>query len=80
MMTTIYCRYIQYYCLARVLTQYVARVVLSGDKEIYCQYQAMANIKNITYMQDTLTKAKETALKIIQKTVYGMIEKFLNKG
>ena len=58
-----------------MLTQYVARVVLSADKQKYCQYQAMANIKNITYMQDTLTMAKEIALKILQKTVYEIAAK-----
>ena len=48
---------------------------MSADKEIYSQYQAMANIKNMAHMQDTLTKAKEIALKILQKTVYEIAAK-----
>ena len=35
----------------------------------------MASMKNMTYMQDTLTRAKDTALKILQNTVYEMVEK-----
>ena len=34
----------------------------------------------MTHMQETLTKAKETALKILQKTVYEMVQIFLNAG
>merc|ERR1712142_952755 len=45
------------------------------DKQIEMQYQALASVKNMTYMQDTLTRAKDKALKILQKTVYEMVEK-----
>ena len=48
---------------------------IEKDKQIDSQYQALTSLKNMTYMQDTLTKAKETALKILQKTVYEMVEK-----
>ena len=48
---------------------------IEKDKQIERQYQAMASMKNMTYMQDTLTRAKDTALKILQNTVYEMVEK-----
>ena len=48
---------------------------IEKDKQIYSQYQALANLKNMTYIQDAVTKAKETALNILQKTVYEMVEK-----
>ena len=48
---------------------------IEKDKQIDSQYKALTSLKNMTYMQDTLTKAKETALKILQKTVYEMVEK-----
>jgi len=48
---------------------------IEKDKQIDRQYQAMASMKNMTYIQDTLTRAKDTALKILQNTVYEMVEK-----
>ena len=48
---------------------------MEKDQQIYSQYQALSSLKNITYIQNTLNKAKETALKILQNTVYEMVEK-----
>ena len=48
---------------------------MEKDKQIDSQYQALANLKNMTNLQDILTKAKETALKILQNTVYEMVDK-----
>jgi len=47
---------------------------LHKDRQIDAQYSALAGLNNLTVLQDTLSKAREVALRILQNTVYQMVE------
>ena len=42
---------------------------------IQSQYLVVDGLKNMTHLQDKLAKAKDMALKILQNTVYQMVER-----
>ena len=52
------------------------------DKEtmIQSQYLVVDGLKNMTELQDRLSRAKDTALKILQNTVYQMVDKIAECG
>ena len=45
------------------------------DQMIDSQSMLVSGLRNMTELQDRLGKAKDTALKILQNTVYEMVEK-----
>ena len=55
----------------------VVVVQMCQDKDVMIDSQSslVSGLRNMTRLQDRLGKAKDAALKILQKTVYEMVEK-----
>ena len=51
------------------------QICQNKEKMIQSQYLVVDGLKNMTSLQDKLTKAKDMALKILQNTVYQMVDR-----
>ena len=58
-----------------VVVVVVLQMCQDKDQMIDSQSSLVSGLRNMTALQDRLGKAKDAALKILQKTVYEMVEK-----
>ena len=66
---------LEYISVMVVVVVVVVQMCQDKDLMIDSQSSLVSGLRNMTALQDRLGKAKDAALKILQKTVYEMVEK-----